>query len=131
MEQDGTRVAHDWISNSQSYHHSLRVSSIALQLLNLFSLCKSAALLESDGILLRCLPLPPSGTEILFSDNFLFIPKNEAPISLRDCVIGLIFLGDCVKTILFLRDCVNRLACVMRENIEKCAGFLEIFQRHA
>ena len=43
------------------------------------------------------------------------------PIGLRDCVIGLIFLRDCVKTILFLRDCVNRLACVMRENVEKCA----------
>ena len=46
---------------------------------------------------------------------------KEAPIGLRDCVIGLIFLRDCVKTILFLRDCVNRLACVMRENVEKCA----------
>ena len=45
----------------------------------------------------------------------------EAPIGLCDCVIGLIFLRDCVKTILFLRDCVKRLACVMRENVEKCA----------
>ena len=46
---------------------------------------------------------------------------EEAPIGLRDCGIGLIFLRDCVKMILFLRDCVNRLACVMRENVEKCA----------
>ena len=56
------------------------------------------------------------------------------PIGLRDCVIGLfccVIVRDCVKTILFLRDCVNRLACVMRESVEKCAWFREIIQRHA
>ena len=46
-------------------------------------------------------------------------PWQRPPIGLRDCVTGLIFRRDCVKTILFLRDCVNRLACVMRENVEK------------
>ena len=43
------------------------------------------------------------------------------PIVLRDCVIYLFLLREIVKTILFLRDCVNRHACVMRENVEKCA----------
>ena len=43
------------------------------------------------------------------------------PIVGNPGVIDLFLLHEIVKTILFLRECVNRHACVMRENIEKCA----------
>ena len=64
-------------------------------------------------------------------NNYTQYNFNEPPIGLRDCVIGLVFLRDFVKTILFLRECVNRVACVMRENLEKCARFREIIEKRA
>ena len=70
-----------------------------------------------DG-LLRCYVL----------SYFVYLEAPHRVAWLRDWPF---FLRDCVKTILFLRDCVNRLACVMRENVEKCAWLREIIQNHA
>ena len=59
----------------------------------------------------------------LASDQFKSTRKKfvRPPIGYLQCVIELIFLLEFVTTILFLRDCVNLHACVMRENVEKCA----------
>ena len=78
----------------------------------------SSRLFASVNLLMRlfCCTISVLISSVLYSHLW-----TRPPIGLRDCVIGLFLLREIVKTILILRDCVNRHACVMRENVEKCA----------